>query len=151
MISVDVDGIADVNLMLSNLSEIDTLAVDFRRLALKAKENITRRTGEGRDARGLAFTPYSASYLEYKEARAGRTVSNVDLYDSGNMADSILVEGNNTGSRVFFADALNEKKARKHNQGIGVPSRVFFALNESDADEIIQLAARDIDNFLSGL
>jgi len=150
--TVSVDGIVEVNTMLADLSLMPKNAVGFKRLAVKAKQIILERTGRGVDVRGGNFTPYSDAYLDYKESRKGEAMSNVDLFDSGDMLGSMAVDGGKSGARVFFADSLQAKKAEAHNDGLGnLPKRAFFAINNPESEELIALAADDIDKYLANL
>jgi hypothetical protein len=150
---MNIEGLAEVNDMLADLSLMPKDALGFKRLALKAKEVISERTARGIDAGWRSFADYSDSYLEYKEERAGRSVDIVNLNDFDNMLDAMTVDGSNTGSRLFFSDSVNNDKALGHNEGLnGLPARVFFALNETEVDsEIIPIVEADIDRYMGNL
>lgn len=155
-----VEGIADVNAMLEGLELLPKDGVGWLRLANKASGIIKQRTERGLDVRGNRFSHYSESYLEYKEKKAGHLVEKVNLHDDGNMFASMIAEKNNigTGSRIFFADALNSKKAQGHNEGTKsksgnthLPQRQFFAISEPEAEELIELVEKDIDKYMAKL
>jgi len=151
-VSVRVEGVEQVNELIKSLSLMPTDAVNWIKLASKAKEIVSKRTASGRDVSGDKFSPYSASYLEYKEERLDRPVTRVDLFDTGNMLGAMQVDGTKVGSRVFFADPDEGKQARKHNEGDGLPKREIFAMSDDEIDsQIMPNVNKDIDKFMEGL
>jgi len=151
-VSVRIEGVEQINDLIESLSLMPTEAVNWIRLASKAKEIVSKRTASGRDVLGAKFSPYSASYLEYKEERLGRPVTRVDLFDTGNMLGSMQVGGNKIGSKVFFSDSVQNDKAKYHNEGDGLPKREFFAISDDEVDsQIMPIVNKDIDKFMEGL
>lgn len=75
----------------------------MREVGLLAREQILRRTAEGRDADGRPFAPYSESYAELKAKELG--TRDVNLQVSGRMLDGLrIVEVTDTSVTLGFTD-----------------------------------------------
>jgi len=105
-------------------------------IASKVKENIIKRTGEGRDFRSERFSPYSKEWKR-KRAGSGKETAVVDLKFTGKMLAGIhseAVKGKNE-ARLYFDDFAEGKKAAYHNvtgAGWSKVKREFFGLGAED-------------------
>lgn len=150
-LSASVVGVQDVKAMLEQLGKMPKDGVDWLRIAGRAKTIITDRTKVGVDVRGQVFSPYSESYLVYKEKRTGKINPKVNLDDKGNMFGGMIPERSGLGARLFFAEP-ERKKAQGHDSGDGNnPQRQFFSIAEPEADILISDAENDIDEYMAKL
>ena len=124
-------------------------AIKFDELAAKGKQIILERTDSGNDVDGNAFADYSPSYIAFKS----KTHSDlgVNLQYSNNMLNSIVSEGRNEEGIISFADSRMAERAAKHNEGLGVPKREFFGLNDDDSAVLGEMAERHIGIYLDSL
>jgi len=106
-------------------------------IASKVKENILKRTGEGRDFRSEMFRPYSKEWKR-KRAGSGKETAVVDLKFTGKMLAGIhseAVKGKNEARLYFSGSAAGGKKASYHNvtgSGRSKVKREFFGLGTED-------------------
>lgn len=113
-------------------------------MGAKAVEMIVRRTRTGIDANGRPFKAYNPSYAAAK----GKSV--VNLTDTGDMLDSLMHEVEGERLRIFFGDGEQEAKASFHNFGTRhLPVRQFMDLQQSEIQELAEIAAQDFANALA--
>jgi hypothetical protein len=73
---------------------------DWEAAGRLVREVIIRRTQQGRDYRGAAFTPYSAGYAKRKAEELG--AGPVDLTVSGAMLDNIRIEATDKSVTLHY-------------------------------------------------
>lgn len=126
--------------------------IRFDRIGIKANQFILDRTANGIGVDGSEFQEYSDSYKQYKAERLGVSPDVVDLYDSGNMMGSLVVESDNVSATLFFADRVNNDKAATHNEGLdGMPKREFFGLSNDEQGFIAGMMRNDMSKFLNDI
>ena len=106
-------------------AQVDTRSPKGLVLAAIAGTNLI----QDRLEKGLGFDgplkAYSPDYLKIKQARGFS--GTVDLMWTGNMISSMTVKGHKEYSEIFFARAVEAKKAAMNNK-----TRPFFGLNSKD-------------------
>jgi hypothetical protein len=73
---------------------------DWEAAGRLVRETIIRRTQQGRDYRGAAFTPYSAGYAKRKAEELGS--GPVDLTVSGAMLNGIRIEATDKSVTLHY-------------------------------------------------
>jgi hypothetical protein len=98
--------------------------------ALKGKDIIDTRTGEGRGFKGK-FAPYPEKYIKSLK-RAGYPTFPVDLENEGDMLRSMQAKVTKSDEAMLFFDSAKEaKKAAFNNR-----TRPFFGFNRKEEREI---------------
>jgi hypothetical protein len=100
---------------------------------------IISRTEKRKDVNGKALkSPYSDSYAKssiFKEY--GKSKNKVNMTLTGDMLSSIeVLESDSSQIVIGFNDPTQEAKAANHNQGITVPERPFFGVNDKELKKI---------------
>jgi hypothetical protein len=73
---------------------------DWEAAGRLVRESLIRRTQQGRDAQGAAFTPYSAGYAKRKAEELG--AGPVDLTVSGGMLNGIEITATDKSVTLSF-------------------------------------------------
>lgn len=118
---------------------------DRLRAATLIKKTIVERTESGIDKDGKAFAKYSEEYINSKEfAVAGKDKASVDLTLSGDMLNSILTLGHDTGyvDLGYREGTFENDKAVWNERNPGVenkngPARKFLGLLDDELEIII--------------
>lgn len=108
---------------------------DKREFAKKAIDLIENRTLDGDDVGGIKFTKYSPAYAKKK----GVSEDAVDLYDSGDMLSGLARNKNKElKNEVAIEVKGSDEKERGyyHQVGDGQPTRQWFGLTKSQADDV---------------
>ena len=109
----------------SRLSAADRACEVVARLI---RDDILSNTRAGKDVWGAAFRPYSARYAKYREDNH-RSSDTVTLMYRNHMLPAMEVVRISGGASIRFNSQLERSKARKHNEGIGLPKRHFFGVS----------------------
>lgn len=119
---------------------------DMRLVAIDLMTTIRHDTQSGVDVDGNAFQEYAAMTRK-KKILLGRNPDLVDLTDKNRMlGQSMQVAPIQGGAMIYFADAQRSDVAMRHNYGIGVPQRIFFAVSRRSFDQAIQRMMNRIKN-----
>lgn len=102
-------------------------------------DTIINRTEKRKDVNGkMLKSPYSDSYAKsavFKEY--GKSKNKVNMTLTGDMLASIdILESDSSKIVIGFNDSTQEAKAANHNQGITVPERPFFGVNDKELKKI---------------
>ena len=103
-----------------------------------AIDRIEERTADGKSVNGTNLkSPYSKMYADSLDFRAaGKSRSDVNMKLSGDMLGALDGESGRDTVTLFFDDETEAAKAANHHQGITVPRRPFFGINQKEAREI---------------
>jgi len=123
----------------------------FNEIGLFLAAQIKQRTAEGVDAERVQFKPYSTGHA-VRRARLGLPIDRVDLFFTGSMLSSMTHEVSQNQVRLFFMPTsdkfggYNPAKAFFINED---QDREFFAISQSDADRIMDLAVMRLEQMLN--
>ena len=138
----------------------------MRDIADFAVSQIRKRTEQGVDVEGAAFTPLSAGYAKQKQkalghSRADLTVSGRMLNDMGPVAItersaeiSFTSQGGKASGGTFIQRSRSVGAADKaffHVEGNHGVVRDFFGLSEEDEERIVEFAEADVDRRIDRL
>lgn len=115
---------------------------DFRdAVAQKAIDLILERTKKGRDWQGNKFQKYSSVYKKSDDFKIFGKTSAVDLTLSGDML-GLLDKIDDTRDKIALGwdDETENAKAANHIQGVTLPKRDFFNLNDKELDKLRKFA-----------
>ena len=130
----------------------------LERLALGAEYLIKNRTAEGKDSNLSEFEPYSPAY-KLVRSKAGLPAQPVSMFYSGDMLGQItheIASFDPNSVEIFFRTKRAEDLAFYHNisgagkSGTKRPGRVirqFFALSDSDIEQLMKLADDSVNEF----
>ena len=100
---------------------------------------IKQRTAAGKDFNETIFRKYAEAYAAFRRSK-GRTTEKVNLFFFGHMFAAMTYKiVDSTKSKIYFLSKKEEDKALKHNEGIGVPRRRFFAVSDTDAKKHVDI------------
>lgn len=109
----------------------DASDAEMKTFAELAVEYINNRTLDGHELGGTkSFTPYTKEYADKK----GVTRGSVDLFDDGDLLNSIDAgagDGNNV--RIELEGELETKIGFNHHTGDTLPARPWFGLTREEA------------------
>ena len=116
-----------------------------RNFAEAAIEKINNRTLSGNDLDGNDFQDYSEAYARKK----GVSKEAVDLFDKGDMLDSVVrnpFEESKSEVAISINGIKEVKKGYAHQVGDGkMPERQWFGITESEAKDIAK-SVREVSN-----
>jgi len=109
---------------------------------------IKTRTGEGEDAQGRDFRPYTDRYAEYR-AKAGLPTSWVDLFFTGSMMSSMTFKASSKSVRLFFMNTEDKEGVKNpakayYNQ----MDRDFFSISADEVEVIEKMVKEWVDRHL---
>ena len=128
----------EVNNFLTNISRKQTSAIkkSLNRVSNMAVEMVTTRTQKGRLPDGGTFEPYTKKTKQIRKDK-GRQTAFVDLTDSGRMFRSLDFRQRGFKNTLLFANKDMEKRAFKHDTGVGkLPVRPFFSIGRKEEGKI---------------
>jgi len=119
------------------------------KVALAATTFIKERTLKGRDTDGKFFKEYATQTLKQKRKRGGRHFTGkVDLFDKGHMMASLQAKKKSgtvkSTAVIGFTRKSEQEKASRHVNGVGVPKRNFFWLNEKDKSRFFKQYEKNV-------
>lgn len=97
-------------------------------------EKIVSRTQDGKSLTGGRFKGYSKNYINSLAFKVhGKSAGSVDLTLSGDMLSALeILDSNERGLTIGFANKLDNDKAYNHNVGDTLPKREFFGIQEQE-------------------
>lgn len=109
---------------------------------------IKARTGEGEDAQGRSFRPYTEEYAEYRSAN-GLPTADVDLFFTGSMMSSMTFKASSKSVRLFFMNTTDDEGVRNpakayYNQ----MDRDFFSISADEVEVIEKMVKEWVDSHL---
>ena len=114
------------------------------------RTRILERTSQGVDVDETPFRPYSPEYAFFRE-QAGLPTSVVDLFFTGSMLSSIMIENKDDQVRLFFAPTQDKFGMSNPEKAFFLhENRKFFAFSDDDVETITEVAAFYIDRALEG-
>lgn len=102
-------------------------------------DKILERTSSGVGVDGKKLkSPYSKEYADSLEFKAfGKSKGKVNMELTGQMLGTMdILEQSRGNIKIGWNDDVENAKAYNHNEGITVPKRRFFGLNDSELKEI---------------
>ena len=133
------------------LNKLNAVSVSFDKDVSKALrlaawhgiDIIKKRTSEGKAVEDKPFKPYSISYANYRK-KLGAPTDKVDLRLRGNMMAAMTVKERKNEAILGFSSQIEADKAYRHNEGIRVKKRVWFAFSGKDRKAIVNVFKKDI-------
>ena len=129
----------EVTNMLKGISRKQTSAIkkSLNRVSNMAVQMITVRTQKGLKPDGGTFKAYSQAYKKSKDFQKKRNRGRVDLTLSGQMFRSLDFRQRGFKNTLLFANKDMEKRAFKHDTGVGkLPVRPFFSIGRKEEGKI---------------
>jgi hypothetical protein len=125
----------------------DRIKREYGRRLVNEIEKNTLRGRDKNDKSMTANTPYSKAYKESLEFKVHGKTSRVNMRLSGQMLASMAVTSTDaTSVTIGFLSKEQEKKARRHINGVGkLPVRDFFGLPKKDQIRIFKTVVRDFN------
>jgi hypothetical protein len=136
-------SLTNANVVLNLAKGIVPNVDDLRYAADRQRDRMVRRTGQGIDYKGSAFTPYSPAYAKRK-SQSGRDSGVVDLTWSGRMLKAMRTSRVAPGGFTIGIYGDEGTRGAVHNEGLGkMPKRRFMDASEEDRARILKdIAAR---------
>ena len=128
----------EVTNMLKGISRKQTSAIkkSLNRVSNMAVQMITVRTQKGKKPAGGSFIPYTKKSKAIRQDK-GRQTAFVDLTDTGKMFRSLDFRQKRFKNTLLFANKDMEKRAFKHDTGVGkLPVRPFFSIGRKEEGKI---------------